>query len=1234
MLLSVLFPAVGGSLMAQNFEQSNFIRYTRLDGLSNNYVSGVAEDSTGYIWVATHKGLSRFDGRSFLSIYKDSTFAPSPIPDNYITSMMGESPNEIIGTTRAGAFSFDPVHGRYKQFIIPCDSSIFFWTNHTMDIAKDRRGNYSVSTKTGLYIFDSTGKLASRFDYYRSSDVGKVELLFGGWVRVLSDGTTFQQNIRVGEGSLYDPRSKRIDTNYVTARSYLRRMMTDTSGQRKESWPGWNGELFIANADKNSIDVADLHLPQGRSNPMPFSIGMELSWYSRLDRINDSLYTLTGRSNGFFVLHYNARTKELTCDGKKYFTGVFVTEVFTDSKGRLWIATADGLYKENQRNSFFSVNDLSGQMPSLLNNAIRTIYMDNQTIFLGLRNEGGVLLVDKRTGKILRQVQFAPQKAYSNTIINLFPYDKDTLWVGTSRGIVWFCKSNFHYGHLEVPPALAWTQKINTLVFFGDSRGDIWISFGDLNSVIRYQRSTRRFFDLSAPANPLLKITFVFSIAEDLQGNIWLAGDGLCRWNLKKQDIDTLIPFPKVSRLLRNYMFILDRDDKNNLWLSSYDNEIIQFNCTTKSMVLQQAEDNLIDGNTITCSPIINNNIWMGTDNGISAFNIHDHTVKQFTYADGLPSVSITSSRKESFYDASGNRCYLAARYQLISFVPDVSLSHKETPKLFFEKISVRGSTVVPQGEDLRLDWPENTVAISFNTVNFTDPEENRFAWRMIHGADSLWNDLNNQTGITLANLTGGLHPIQIKLYSANNHWPEQVKSLNIYIRPPFWKTIWFSLLLAAFVTGIILFVYRARINTVRKKEREKALVQQVIAEEYKNRLELEQIINYFSSSLTDKVHIEDVLSDITHNLISRLGYADCIIYLWNPDRTKMLQKAAYGPKGTEAAVALRPFEVAPGEGLVGYVMQTGEAVLVPDARKDRRYRAEDLPRLSEICVPIIHNDELLGIIDSEHPQANYFKERDIKILTTIATLVGNKIKQIEADHSLEIQQKEIAFINQQLAEAQLSALQTQMNPHFIFNCLNSIKGMILSDEREKASRYLSKFATMIRITLNQSKEIFTTLYENIEHLENYLVMEKLRFDDSFCFRIIVEDDIDKEETLIPTLMIQPLAENAIWHGLMYKSGEKDLTIRFFRYQETISCSIEDNGIGINRSEQLRKLSRSTHRPVGLSNLRNRIKIMNEKYDTGCTLEIKDLQELGKDEEGSGTRAVLRFKIITNKLYI
>jgi putative methionine-R-sulfoxide reductase with GAF domain len=478
-------------------------------------------------------------------------------------------------------------------------------------------------------------------------------------------------------------------------------------------------------------------------------------------------------------------------------------------------------------------------------------------------------------------------------------------------------------------------------------------------------------------------------------------------------------------------------------------------------------------------------------------------------------------------------------------------------------------------------------------------------------------------------NLSSGLHYLKAKLFLPGNQWLEQIKEFDVIVLIPVWQRTWFIILLAVL---LLFFVYRTlkwSTTLIRKKEAEKTQMHKLIAEEYKNLFELEQISNYFSSSLANKKNVDDVLWDVSKNLIGRLNYEDCMIYLWNEDKTRMIQKASFGPKGDPKSISNKLFDVLPGEGIVGYVMQTKEPLIIKDTRKDARYRMDDVMRLSEVCVPIIYNGELIGIIDSEHSNEDHFRERDIKILTTISTLMINKIKQIESEQSLEIKQREINIINQQLAEAQLSALQTQMNPHFIFNSLNSIKSMILQNEQQKASRYLSKFANMIRTTLNQSKEAFTTLNENMEHLANYLAMEKLRFDSSFTYRITADDDIDKEDILLPTMMIQPLAENAIWHGLIPKKGKKNLWIHFSTLGETMSCTIEDNGIGIKRSQQLKRLNRPLHKSLGLSNLRNRIKLMNEKYYTNCTLEIIDLEDLNNGK--TGCCAILSFNMNINK---
>ncbi len=240
------------------------------------------------------------------------------------------------------------------------------------------------------------------------NDVGKIELIFGGWVSSLDNGFTLQQNGLLG--SLYDPHTNQIDTLYVSKREHLKRLLTDTMGEMKMAWSGMNEELFILNTEKNSIDVTDIYSSDSKTNPMPFAVTANLGWTSKLSYLNDSLLAFTCKNNGFYLLHYNRKTKQLTGDGKKYFDRDVCTSVFKDREGRLWIGTADGIYKQNLHNSFFSVTDLSEQSPALLDHEIKSIYIEGDSIFVGLQNDGGLLVLDKKTGNIKRQLQFTPAK--------------------------------------------------------------------------------------------------------------------------------------------------------------------------------------------------------------------------------------------------------------------------------------------------------------------------------------------------------------------------------------------------------------------------------------------------------------------------------------------------------------------------------------------------------------------------------------------------------------------------------------------------------------------------------------------------------------------------------------------------------------------------------------------------------------------------------------------------------
>jgi LytS/YehU family sensor histidine kinase len=234
---------------------------------------------------------------------------------------------------------------------------------------------------------------------------------------------------------------------------------------------------------------------------------------------------------------------------------------------------------------------------------------------------------------------------------------------------------------------------------------------------------------------------------------------------------------------------------------------------------------------------------------------------------------------------------------------------------------------------------------------------------------------------------------------------------------------------------------------------------------------------------------------------------------------------------------------------------------------------------------------------------------------TTGFILYRNKIKQ--ATLNVELERK--------MSDAILSSLLAQMNPHFIFNCLGSIKQMILENEQENANNYLNKFAKMIRLSLEYSRRPYVTVREKLEYLDNYLQMELLRFDHSFSYRIEVDENICTDEVGVPPMMIQPLVENAIWHGLMNRSGDRQLFIRYKLHDGRLICEIEDNGIGVIQSNLRPKHG---HQSFGIENIRHRLTLLNEKYHLDCCLQIKDKSEFDRSE--SGTLAILTLPILNH----
>lgn len=207
-----------------------------------------------------------------------------------------------------------------------------------------------------------------------------------------------------------------------------------------------------------------------------------------------------------------------------------------------------------------------------------------------------------------------------------------------------------------------------------------------------------------------------------------------------------------------------------------------------------------------------------------------------------------------------------------------------------------------------------------------------------------------------------------------------------------------------------------------------------------------------------------------------------------------------------------------------------------------------------------------------------------------------------------------------ELYASKLTAIQSQMNPHFIFNSLNSIQDLILKGDVEHSYSYITTFSNLVRKTLSHSEKDFIDFEEEVKHLELYLSLEKLRFKKDFNYTIEA-DDID--DISLPPLLIQPFIENSLVHGLLHKEGNKVLKIRFELAEELI-CTIEDNGIGREKAKEIKLRKRSEHESFSGKAIERRFEIFSSIYNGNFSCSYDDLYD---DGVAAGTKVTLKIPI-------
>src|SRR5688572_14816689 len=468
------------------------------------------------------------------------------------------------------------------------------------------------------------------------------------------------------------------------------------------------------------------------------------------------------------------------------------------------------------------------------------------------------------------------------------------------------------------------------------------------------------------------------------------------------------------------------------------------------------------------------------------------------------------------------------------------------------------------------------------------------------------------------------------------------------------WKWFYVFASLLFLIIGV-LYYQKSRISKIYSKalevknefiteqKEEIETINQQLERQVQLRKETDETINYFATSLFGKNVQDEILWDVAKNCVARLGFVDCVIYLLDESKEVLIQKAAYGTKNPEDFVIHNPLEIPLGKGIVGAVAQSGIAEIVNDASKDPRYIIDDEARFSELAVPLIHQNKVIGVIDSEHPEKHFFKQNHLEALTTIASICSSKISQARADSEAK-KAKEAQLEAEQIKQMDILKTQFFANVSHEFRTpLNLILAPLRKNrfpipawEVEMMGRNANRLLRLVNQLLDLAKlEVGLTKLENrtinvakfiseIAHTFVHLAEAK-----EITFKIDVQErelvafiDPDKLEKIIYNLLSNAFKFTPAGESVGIQVSKESF--------EAFSITVTDTGIGIPEHLQEKVFNRfyqvnsSQTRPyegtgIGLSLTKELVDLMkgsitvNNNDGKGCVFKVTLSTDIAAD---------------------
>jgi len=806
-----------GVRAAQN--EMSFDYFTQESGLPNNKIQVIYQDQKGWMWFGTSQGLSRFDGYEFVNynyVPGDTTCLQGVLVRAICEDQNG---NLLVGTENGGLNVFDR---DLQQFRHPYADDPHFKGKEVSvnDIQKDSYGNLWLGTNNSILVIDTLGD-----------------------VKLLAD--------------LSISGTDQLKGNYV------RELQFDTAGKL---WAGTNRGVFIIDLQNKTSERLKLPLKNGATD--------DEIWEIFADK--DGSMWIGTYSNGAFIVNPETGSMKSVKLKPELDRTKTVRTISTGPFGNYWIGTRGGLYVYNKSKgmtAFYHHDDQ--EMGSLVNNSVLDIFHDRQGgTWIGTR--GGLNLLAK-SKQVFHNFGAHPSdddhKYLNSSIVYTFWIDSlQNIWIGTEDGgINIYHPKTESYTYLKAndhDPNSISRNCVKALA--ADGRGNLWIAtfLGGVDVLNLKTRHIKHFkHDPNDSASLVDNRVWDFLLDDD--GSMWVAtSSGIDRFDLHSHKFihypqlcgseqvtwikndsnkniwmgstdEVVIYNPKsnnISRYKEHSRSFLE-DSKGRTWITTLDRGIVQYSSITGPLRDYSVKDGLSNNQALCILEDNNHNLWISTSNGLSKFNPETKRFINYYRKDGLRNNQYTYG---AACKAPNGDMLFGGISGFTIFNPDIVRSSDQDAPLVLTDFRVFNKKVkIGQGENailkrsisetthIDLDYTQNVFTLEFVALNYSNSQSNLYSY-YLEGFDKGWNEPSTNRSATYTNLNPGNYVLHVKRVIPGEHTSDRQLQVAITILPPFWKTIWFRVLIFLVISGLIyllvyIFLYRARIKNELVLERMKA---------------------------------------------------------------------------------------------------------------------------------------------------------------------------------------------------------------------------------------------------------------------------------------------------------------------------------------------------------------------------------------------------------------------------